>query len=89
MTNEPIVSLEDIQIYSEKILDVLNSLCEKYGANESNTPTPEAFSSKVFGENVPKSYKNSFDFVAGYNQIMTFIDIALDYTHLIFKATSI
>lgn len=90
MTNiEAIDTLDEIQIHSEKILEILNTLCEEFGVDEENAPTAEFFASKVFAKNAPQSYRNSYDFVVGYKQIMTFIDIALDYTHLIFKTTSI
>lgn len=70
--------ISDMADASQKAEAVLLPLLEQYQFG-NDKPTYQAVCREVFEKGAPQSYRNTFDFVSGYSEIMTFIAIAADY----------
>lgn len=75
-------TLGEIEIDCDKTLAVISNLLDEYEVFEDDEPSIQQLKSCCVNED-DKVGLNTFKFVAGYSEIVTFIRIALDYTYSI------
>ena len=73
-------TLGEIEIDCDKTLAIINNLLAEYDFCEDDEPSIQHLKSSCLNRD-DKAGLNAFNFIAGYNEIVTFIRIALDYTH--------
>lgn len=80
-------TVTEIDIACDKIKTVLRHLLNTYETVEDKEPQTKDLCSDIFNEALHPSGRNTYNFVLGYSEIMTFLRIAFDYVYEISDKT--